>query len=159
NAVMLDTSSWPEQQAEEAIIRLTREAHGRGVAVEAELGRLPDAGEAGIDDPAATLTDPDEAAAFVERTGVDCLAVSIGNIHLFQHGSAPVDMALLEAIRRRVSVPLVIHGGTSFPAAAVPVAIRHGAPKFDVGTALKQAFLAGLQEAIGRWPNRVNVHA
>jgi ketose-bisphosphate aldolase len=158
NSVMLDTSSWPERQAEEAITRLTRDAHGRGVAVEAELGRLPDAGESGIDDSSATLTDPDEAAAFVERTGVDCLAVSIGNIHLFQHGAAPVDMALLEAIRRRVSVPLVIHGGTSFPPEAVPAAIRNGAAKFNVGTALKQAFLAGLREAIGGWPHRVNVH-
>ena len=57
-------------------------AHARGVAVEAELGRLPDAVEGGIDDSQASLTDPEQAAAFVAQTGVDCLAVSIGNVHL-----------------------------------------------------------------------------
>jgi ketose-bisphosphate aldolase len=158
NAVMLDTSAWPSSKALEAVARLTREAHARGVAVEAELGRLPDAGEAGIDGSAATLTDPDAAAEFVEQSGVDCLAVSIGNVHLLADGLAPVDLGRLEAIHRRVSVPLVIHGGSSFPPEAVPRAIVCGVAKFNVGTVLKTTFLDAVQEEMGRWHHRPNVH-
>ncbi|HZO86982.1 MAG TPA: class II fructose-bisphosphate aldolase [Chthonomonadaceae bacterium] len=162
NAVMLDTSAWPLEEAEGVVRQLARAAHARGVAVEAELGRLPDAiagGSGGIDDSTARLTDPEQAAAFVERTGADCLAVSIGNVHLLTASAAPVDMARLEAIHRSVRVPLVIHGGTSFPAEAVPAAIANGVAKFNVGTAIKQAFVEGMREAVGRWPARVDVHA
>lgn len=163
-AVMLDTSAWPSPKALDAVARLTREANARGgdgrlpVAVEAELGRLPDAGEAGIDGSAATLTDPDAAAEFVEQSGVDCLAVSIGNVHLLAGGLAPVDLGRLEAIHRRVNVPLVIHGGSSFPPEAVPRAIACGVAKFNVGTVLKTTFLDAVQEEMGRWHHRLNVH-
>jgi ketose-bisphosphate aldolase len=159
NAVMLDTSAWPRQQAVAAVTRLTHLAHARGVAVEAELGRLPDATPEGIDASAAHLTDPAQAAAFLAATGADCLAVSIGNVHLLTAHHASVDMARLEAIRRQVSVPLVIHGGTSFPPEAVPQAIANGVAKFNVGTILKTTFLQAVQEAMRAWPPRVDVHA
>jgi fructose-bisphosphate aldolase class II len=158
NAVMLDTSAWRGPKALEAVARLTREAHARDVAVEAELGRLPDAGEAGIDDSAATLTDPEAAAQFVAKSGVDCLAVSIGNVHLLADGVAPVDLERLEAIHRRVSVPLVIHGGSSFPPDAVPRAIANGVAKINVGTVLKRTFLDAVQKALVPGPHRANVH-
>jgi fructose/tagatose bisphosphate aldolase len=148
NAVMLDTSAWPLEEAQEAVGRLAREAHARGVAVEAELGRLPDATATGIDDHSAALTDPEQAAAFLAKTGADCLAVSIGNVHLLTQSLAPVDMGHLEAIHRRVSAPLVIHGGTSFPPQEVPRAIAHGVAKFNVGTILKRKFLEGVREAL-----------
>jgi ketose-bisphosphate aldolase len=158
NAVMLDTSAWPWPQAIEAVSKLVPAAHARGVAVEAELGRLPDALMNGIDDSTATLTDPDQAARFVEQTGADCLAVSIGNIHLLTDGYAPVDLAHLEAIHRRVSAPLVIHGGTSFPPAAASRAIAAGVAKFNVGTILKTVFLDGIRESMTARPARVDVH-
>lgn len=158
NAVMLDTSGWPWDQALEQVARLVDVAHARGVAVEAELGRLPDAVAGGIDDRAAALTDPDRAATFVERTGVDCLAVSIGNVHLLLDGVAPVDMARLAAIHARVPVPLVIHGGTSFPPGAVQEAIAYGAVKFNVGTVLKKTFLDGVRTTMDGWSTTVNVH-
>jgi fructose-bisphosphate aldolase class II len=158
NAVMPDTSAWPWEEAVAAVAALAREAHARGIAVEAELGRLPDATPDGIDRTGASLTDPARAAAFVEATGVDCLAVSIGNVHLLTGQEAPVDLERLAAIRRRVSVPLVIHGGTSFPASAVPAAVSHGAVKFNVGTILKRRFLDGVEEAMAAWSPPVNVH-
>lgn len=158
NAVMLDTSSWPYEQAVEQVARLVAIAHARGVAVEAELGRLPDAGATGIDAHGAALTDPAQAGRFVERTGVDCLAVSIGNVHLLLDGVAPIDPARLAAIHARVPVPLVIHGGSSFPAAAVPAAIASGVAKFNVGTVLKTAFLDGVQGAMAGWRAPVSAH-
>jgi fructose/tagatose bisphosphate aldolase len=138
NAVMLCSDDV------ETVSRLVGEAHGRGVAVEGELGTLPDAGDASN----ATLTDPEAAAAFVEATGVDCLAVSFGNVHVLEGRTAAVDLDRLDAVHRRVGVPLVVHGGTSFPADAVEAAITRGVAKFNVGTALKRAFLDGLTAAV-----------
>jgi fructose/tagatose bisphosphate aldolase len=70
-----------------------------------------------------------------------------------------VEVERIAAIRQRVRVPLVIHGGTSFPREAVPAAIANGAVKFNIGTALKLAFFEGLCQAINHLPARVNVHA
>lgn len=157
--VMMDTSAWDWDRAVEAVKRLTDIAHAAGATVEAELGRLPDAVvEGGIDDSKAFLTDPDQAAEFVQKTGVDFLAVSIGNIHLLTNGYAPVDMDHLERIHQRVSIPLVIHGGTSFPPSAVSRAIANNAVKFNVGTILKKSFWEGMREAVLNAPTPVNVH-
>lgn len=159
NAVMLDTSAWAHADAIEAVARLVTLAHARGVAVEAELGRLPDAVAGGIDRSAAALTDPRQAEEFIAATGADCLAVSIGNVHLLTRGYAPVDLDHLRAIHARASVPLVIHGGTSFPPEAVPAAIAAGVLKFNVGTGLKRTFLQGVRETVGTLPADPDVHA
>jgi ketose-bisphosphate aldolase len=158
NAVMVDTSAWPYDEAVDAVAELVRVAHLRGVAVEAELGRLPDATGEGIDASSAALTDPEEAAAFVAATGVDCLAVSIGNVHLLTAHSAAVDMNRLAAIHTRVPVPLVIHGGTSFPPELVSEAVRNGVGKFNVGTILKRRFLSGAQESLSALNEPLDVH-
>ncbi len=158
NTVMMDTSAWDWDRSIEAVKRLVTIAHAAGATVEAELGRLPDAVADGIDDSTAFLTDPDQAAEFVRLTGVDFLAVSIGNVHLLTNGYAPVDMDHLEHIHQRVSIPLVIHGGTSFPPSAVPRAIANNAVKFNVGTILKKSFWEGINEAILNAPAPVNVH-
>jgi fructose/tagatose bisphosphate aldolase len=153
NAVMLCTSDT------ETVAELVSAAHERGVAVEGELGTLPDASPDGaIDAAAAELTDPEAAAAFVAATGVDCLAVSFGNVHTLEGGAAPVDLNHLAAIRRRVDVPLVVHGGTSFPPAAVAGAIAQGVAKFNVGTMLKRTFLEGLSVAVASAPPGASPH-
>jgi fructose/tagatose bisphosphate aldolase len=142
NAVMAHGASVDE------VAGLAREAHARGAAVEGELGELPSSHGGHVDKIGASLTDPDAAAAYVEATGVDCLAVSVGNVHLLEHGEAEIDLGLLSRIHERVRVPLVVHGGTGFPAAAVPAAIARGVAKFNVGTVLKRAFLDGLTGAL-----------
>jgi len=147
-AVMMHTGGQSSADAVAQVGALVRAAHARGAAVEGELGRLPDSVGGEIDDTQAVLTDPDEAAAFVAATGVDCLAVSFGNVHVLEGRAAPVDLDHLEAVHRRVDVPLVVHGGTSFPPEAVEAAIARGAVKFNVGTALKRTFLEGLTEAV-----------
>lgn len=158
NAVMLDTSSWEWERAVSSVAEIAKVAHARGVSVEVELGRLPDATSDGIDDSTAFLTDPDRAAEFVTLTGADCLAVSIGNVHLLTSHYAPINPAHLEAIHARVSVPLVIHGGTSFPPDAIPHALAHGVAKFNVGTTLKKAFLEGVQSALEKRDPNLSVH-
>jgi fructose-bisphosphate aldolase class II len=137
NAVM-PAAATPQEVAE-----LVHHAHEHGVAVEAELGSVA----------AGRPTDPDEAAEFVAATGVDCLAVSFGNVHLLEDRTASVDLDRLAAIDERVEVPLAAHGGTGFPRDAVPRAIELGVAKFNVGTVLKRTFLAGLTEAVGGVPD------
>jgi fructose-bisphosphate aldolase class II len=158
NAVMLDTSAWAWDDAVTQVGELTRAAHARGSAVEGELGRLPDFIAGGVDDSQASLTAPEQAAAFVAQTGVDCLAVSIGNVHLLTTRYAQVDLEHLEAIARRVATPLVIHGGTSFPPDAVRRAIAAGVVKFNVGTVLKRAFFEGMRQSIQTQPETADVH-
>jgi ketose-bisphosphate aldolase len=158
NAVMVDTSTWPLRQSMELTGKLVRVAHEHGAAVEAELGHLPDATLTGIDSSLAALTDPEEAALFAEQTGVDCLAVSIGNVHLLAHGQANIDLPRLKAIHERTAVPLVIHGGTGFPPDAVAQAILYGVAKFNVGTVLKKTFLEGIRDSVERLGAAVNVH-
>ncbi len=150
NTLMLDTSTWPWDDAVATVSEITEIAHRNNLTVEAELGCLPDATSEGIDDSAAFLTDPERAAEFVEITGIDCLAVSIGNVHLLTRHDAPINHAHLEAIHARVQVPLVIHGGTSFPAESIPHAIANGVAKFNVGTTLKKAYAEAAREAISK---------
>ncbi|MHB8487912.1 MAG: class II fructose-bisphosphate aldolase [Candidatus Dormibacteria bacterium] len=158
NAVMIDTHSWPTDDAIAAVKELCRVAHESGVAVEGELGSPAEATASGIDHSHASLTDPDEAARFVEETGVDCLAVSVGNVHILMDHEAAIDMERLRSIHQRVDVPLVIHGGTSFPPAAVAPAIALGVAKFNVGTVLKHRFWDGLELAIGAAGPHPDVH-
>jgi len=152
-AVMPDTGGWPAAEARERVAELVRRAHARGVAVEAELGQLPNAAGGRVDDSRALLTDPDEAAAFVAATGVDCLAVSVGNVHLLEGAEASLDLGRLKAVSRAAAVPLVLHGGTGLPREALSAAIMCGVAKVNVGTALKRAFLAGLREALAAEAN------
>ena len=153
NAAMLCTAE------AEPIAELARVAHGRGAAVEGELGSLPDGSSRGeIDESQAALTDPAAAAAFVEATRVDALAVSIGNVHTMEGRLATVDLERLEEIRRVTDVPLVIHGGTSFPPEAVPGAIARGVAKFNVGTVMKRTFLEALEAAVASSPPELGPH-
>src|SRR5258706_9178390 len=94
NCVMLDTSRLNLDDNIAATRRLVDAAHAVGVEVEAELGHLPTAGDP--NDQASDETDPEEAAAFVRATGIDVLAVSIGNVHLLSEGQAALDLERLE---------------------------------------------------------------
>ncbi len=153
NSVMLATND------AETIASLVRVAHERGVSVEAELGSLPDGTPDGnVDESHASLTDPAEAVAFVQATGVDALAVSIGNVHTLEGQAAEVDLDRLAEIHGAVDVPLVIHGGTAFPAAAVTGAIARGVAKFNVGTTLKRTFLDELGARLEKVPDGMSPH-
>jgi ketose-bisphosphate aldolase len=156
NCVMLDSSHLPASEHLAATRRLVDAAHEVGAAVEAELGHLPNAGDAAH---VGRATDPDEAARFVAETGVDALAVSIGNVHLLTDGQAALDLDRLGRIRQAVDVPLVLHGGTGLPAEAIGPAIARGVAKVNYGTRLKHEFLAGVQAALRDLPTPLNIHA
>jgi ketose-bisphosphate aldolase len=158
NAVMLHTAGLSYEENLRITRRIVEAAHAVDVAVEAELGELP-LGIGGGNQSHAALTDPDQAADFMERTGADALAVSIGNVHIKLDGAVgALDLKRLERIHRKVSVPLVIHGSTGFPDDAIPEAISLGVAKFNVGTLLKKAFYTGLREAISTTPEDASPH-
>jgi ketose-bisphosphate aldolase len=158
NAVMFDSSHLPFEENVRIIQKVVAAAHPADVDVEAELGHLP-LGSGENDKSKSFPTDPDEAAEFVERTKVDALAVSIGNVHVHLKGKyAMLDFDRLEKIHRRVKLPLVIHGSTGFPDEAIPGAIKLGVAKFNVGTLLKRTFWHGLQEALKTTPENANPH-
>jgi ketose-bisphosphate aldolase len=131
-------------------IRLTRQAaeiaHAHGAWIEGELAGTAGAEDASEDVVAAATTDPDAAATFVAATGVDALAVSIGNVHGMSARPVALDLELLGAIAARVPVPLVLHGASGLPDADVDAAIRLGVAKLNVNTELRRVFRAALRE-------------
>jgi ketose-bisphosphate aldolase len=148
--VMFDGSQLPlrENAAETRVI--VRMAHAAGVGVEAEVGHVGQAGEEESDAPRRNgFTDPAAAAAFVDETCVDYLAVAIGTAHGVYKGQPRLDLDLLGAIRRAVDVPLVLHGGTGLGGDPLRAAIACGIAKINVSTDL---FLsAGRRVVEGQW--------
>ncbi len=147
NLVMLADPAAPYNNYMRRVSKLVRYARPRGVAVEAELGELP----AGIPDFShgkAEKTDPQRARAFVEATGVDLLAVSVGNIHVSLSGPAALDLDRLMSIRQAVDVPLVLHGGTGIADDFLRQAVAMGVAKVNYGTGLKQRYLDAVRRAL-----------
>jgi tagatose 1,6-diphosphate aldolase GatY/KbaY len=129
-----------------AIVELV---HARGGMVEAELGRLSGTEDGRtIDDYRAKLTDPAQAAEFIARTGIDALAVCIGNVHGHYRSEPRLDFERLAAIRRAVSAPLVLHGVSGLPDALVRRAIDLGICKLNVNTEVRTAYLAALRQRL-----------
>ena len=115
--------------------------------MEAELGMMP---HGAVEHAAAgsSLTDPDLAAAFVRQTGVDLLAVSVGNVHVLLAGECDLDLTRLAAIRRKVDIPLALHGGSGIASRSLTQAIALGVAKVNYGTCLKQRCLAAIRPAL-----------
>jgi ketose-bisphosphate aldolase len=123
---------------------LVRTAHAMSAEVEAEIGELPVHNARDDRSTTGQKTDPQAAADFVRLTGVDALAVAVGNVHMLEGRKAGLDFGLIKELRKRIEVPLVLHGGTGIEPSALREAIRLGIAKVNVGTALRRAFLKAL---------------
>jgi ketose-bisphosphate aldolase len=151
SSVMLDGSSLPFEENIALTKKVVDLAHPLGITVEGELGRLVgEEGDLVVKGPEAAQTDPAEAKEFVERTGVDCLAVSIGTQHGHYIAAPKLNIERLKAIHELVDVPLVLHGGSGTPAEQVQDSIRNGIRKInvatDVLTAMVDQYVAVTQE-------------
>ena len=118
--------------------------HPAFVPVEAELGKVGGK-EDDLDGGAGGYTDPAEAAEFVERTGVDFLAVAIGTAHGVYKGIPKLDLDRLSEIRKVVSIPLVLHGTSGVPDETVKECIKRGICKVNYATDLRIAFTEGVK--------------
>lgn len=142
--IMPDDPEADPRAFEQRVLGLARYAHARGVAIEAEIGRLPTGASGVLGAGGQVLSDPEDAARFVAATGVDILAVSVGNVHILLDGRRDLDLDCLAAVGKRVSVPLDLHGGSGIPGASLREAIRLGVAKVCYGTYVKQRYLKAL---------------
>ena len=145
NAIMYENHSISLKEFIEINKYLVRTAHYCGADVEAEIGELPNADISTDSISQGKMTDPDEAAYFVEETGIDALAVAVGNVHLLENKKSDLDFDLIKALRKKVKVPLVLHGGTGISPENLREAINLGMCKVNIGTVMKRAFLKSVQ--------------
>jgi fructose-bisphosphate aldolase class II len=150
-SVMYDGSALPLAENIARTAEIVAMAHAAGVSVEAELGFV------GYHQGAESRgTDPDEVARFALETGVDALAVSVGNSHLMTSPGAEVDFGRLAAIQAAApDLPLVLHGGSGLSIALRRRLARETTVcKFNIGTELRMAFGAALRQAVAADPER-----
>lgn len=136
-SVMFDGSKLDYETNVATTIEVVRLCHNSGISVEAELGEV--GGKNGVHDPSAR-TDPREAHEFVERTGVDLLAVAVGSSHAMTTRDATLDNDLIAALASSVDIPLVLHGSSGVSDAAMVAAIQSGITKVNVSTHLNVLF-------------------
>ena len=174
-SVMIDGSFLKFDENVALTKRVVSIVHPKGVSVEAELGKLAGVEERSVEEKEAILTDPKAAVEFVEKTGVDTLAVAIGTSHgayKFK-GEAKLDLERLKIISEKISIPLVLHGASSVPQWLVEKATKYGATlsgakgipedeykkaismgiaKINIDTDLRLAFTATVREVLTNSP-------
>ncbi|MCZ3374328.1 class II fructose-bisphosphate aldolase [Rhizobium sp. AG207R] len=153
SSVMYDGSHLPIEQNVENSRRIVEIAHAVGVTVEGEIGTIGNTDEFGNKLENAHLSDPDWAERLA-NTGIDCLAVAIGNAHGFYAEEPRLRFDLVEEIRQRIKIPMVLHGGTGIPYDQVQRAIKMGVAKMNVGTALRYAFVKAAKDTCDTEPTK-----
>ncbi|MCL2803330.1 MAG: class II fructose-bisphosphate aldolase [Micrococcales bacterium] len=153
DSVMFDASTLSDQANRASTAAVVAMCHRRGVSVEAELGEI--GGKDGVHAPGAR-TDPEQAAAFVEATGVDALAVAVGSSHGMTRRTAALDFDLIAALRAKVPVPLVLHGSSGVADADLAKAVTAGLTKINIGTLLNQTLTESIRATLANNPAMVN---
>ena len=138
-SIMIDASHLPFEENVKECRRAADYCHFYGIPVEAELGALRGK-EEDIVNEAECKTDPAMVAEFVEKTGCDTLAVSVGNVHGLCL-NPQIDIPLLEKINQVSKVPLVLHGGSGIPKEVIWEAKKHGLIKINYGSDLRKEFV------------------
>lgn len=134
-SVMIDSSAKPFAENVKDAYEVVKRAEKYNVSVEAELGKLcGNEGNINVSEQEASQTDPDEAKRFVDETGIDCLAVSIGTAHGFYTFTPKINIARLKLINEKVGVPLVLHGGSGTPNDDVIESVKNGICKINICT-------------------------
>jgi len=174
-SVMIDGSFLKFEENVALTRRVVDIAHPKGVSVEAELGKLAGIEERSVEEKEAILTDPKTAVEFVEKTGVDTLAVAIGTSHgAYKFKSeSKLDIERLRTISQIISIPLVLHGASSVPQWLIEKATKYGASlggakgipeeelkkaisfgiaKINIDTDLRLAFTATVREVLANSP-------
>jgi len=143
-SLMFDGSRKPLQQNIDETAAIAEMAHAAGISCEGEIGFV---GYSGGENSAGT--DPAEAAQFAAETGVDAMAISVGNVHLQTDKDGGLDEPRIRAIEAVTDIPLVIHGGSGVPIAQRSFLARgSNVCKFNIGTELRMAFGAALRASV-----------
>lgn len=146
-SVMIDASALEYEDNIAKVKKVVDFAKRYDVSVEAELGKLVgQEDDIEVSDEDSELTDPNLAADFVKRTGIDSLAVAIGTAHGLYKKEPKIDYQRLEAIKKNVDIPLVLHGASGVPNKDVIKTIEMGITKVNIATELKIAFSDAVKE-------------
>ena len=148
-SVMYDCSTAPYEENITKVAEMVKICHAMGVTVEAELGHVGDnAGSGKLTNPEDYFTDPDTAVDYVKRTGVDSLAVAVGNAHGDYAFPPKLDFDRIQVISEKTNLPLVLHGGSGLADADFKNAVRLGVSKINIFTDIDKAGKAGVEAGI-----------
>ena len=148
-SVMYDCSTAPYEENITKVAEMVKICHAMGVTVEAELGHVGDnAGSGKLTNPEDYFTDPDTAVDYVTRTGVDSLAVAVGNAHGDYAFPPKLDFDRIQIISGKTNLPLVLHGGSGLADADFKNAVRLGVSKINIFTDIDKAGKAGVEAGI-----------
>ncbi len=146
--IMFDGSSLPFEENVEKTKMLADYAHQKGLSIEGEIGALG-LSEDGDEEGEAKITSVEEAVKFVSETGVDILAISVGNQHGFYKGEAKINVERISEISKAVGgMPVVMHGGSDIPLETIKASINAGIKKFNIATDLKFAYSQKMKELV-----------
>lgn len=153
-SVMIDASHHEFANNIDIVKSIVDYAHKYDVTVEAELGKLGgQEDDLVVDEKDAMYTNPEQAIEFVEKTGIDSLAVAIGTAHGLYKSEPKLDFDRLGEIRKKVSIPLVLHGASGVPFESVQKTIDLGITKVNIATELKIPFAQAIKEFFDANPN------
>jgi fructose-bisphosphate aldolase class II/tagatose 1,6-diphosphate aldolase GatY/KbaY len=144
SSVMIDGSHLPLEENIALTRRVVERAHAAGAWVEAELGALSGDEDRSGHAAAGDMTDPAQASEFAERTGVDALAVAVGNVHGFTPEPVRLDLGRLQQIAATCRAPLVLHGASGLPDEDLLGAVAAGVVKVNVNAELRRAYVQAL---------------
>ena len=161
-SVMIDASHLPYEENIAITQKVVSVATPLGVSVEAELGTIGTTGqsyEGGSDD--IIYTNPEQAKDFIEKTGIDTLAVAIGTAHgIYPKDKKPeLKLDLLKTIRDTVNIPLVLHGGSSNPDKEIAESVKIGISKINISSDIKFAFYKKCREVLAENPGWIEPNA
>ena len=153
SSVMYDCSTDSYEDNVAKVAEMVKICHAMGASVEGELGHVGDnegsaEGSDHLLDPSAFFTDVSMARDFVERTGVDALAVAVGNAHGDYKFPPKLDFDRISDIADRTGVPLVLHGGSGLSDSDFRTAVQRGICKVNIFTDIDKAGKAGIEEGI-----------
>lgn len=149
-SVMIDASRASYEENVALTKQVVELAHKVGVSVEAELGTIGNNGSAEGGADTIIYTDPDQAEDFVQRTGIDTLAVAIGTAHgLYPKDKKPeLNMPLLKELNKRLDIPFVLHGGSGNPDKEVNESVQYGVRKVNLSSDLKSVFFEEVRRVL-----------
>ena len=151
-SVMFDGSQLPLQDNIARTAQVARVAHAFGASVEGEIGSVPYT--EGRDHIRRELTDPAEALAFAQQSGVDAMAVSVGNIHRMASAASEIDFDRVERIAALTEIPLVIHGTSGIREEDLQRLKTMGVAKFNIGTTMRMTFARSLRASLAATPQQ-----
>lgn len=148
-SIMYDCSTSSYEENTKNVAEMVKICHAMGVTVEGELGHVGDnAGAGKLENPSDYFTNPDTAVDFVAKTGVDSLAVAVGNAHGDYAFPPKLDFKRIEAISKKTNLPLVLHGGSGLSDEDFRNAVRLGVSKVNIFTDIDKAGKAGIEAGI-----------